>query len=376
MKTWRAFLLLLLLLPITAAAQNLLSQYSQAMRDARSGDAVKARQAFDKLRDLAENHPDDKLADDALYQAGEVAERYLGEYNLAQQMYEQVIERFPDSRNAMRAKGALRRLARGRETGDRPYFLYTQVLRQYAQIGSEEALKRMKDLYRQYPDFRLADRVGYWIAEEYTRLDSNEEALPYYRDVIKRFPDERYGFLAQVGLGNAFIELRQFRQAADAFQALATMKGYNEAKKISDYYVGITYQFMALWVLFWLTLAVVAGWVIRVAAFTPWRNLQPRILLRIWPELLALLVPMSGGVAYVWDRSLDMRESLLWLMVGATLMLLGNTAHIYARQPGTIHAQRFSAFSALVGLALTYAIFYLTDLLNVLLDSLKATFNI
>ena len=376
MKTWRAFLLLLLLLPMTAAAQSLLSQYSQAMRDARSGDATKARQAFDKLRSLAENHPDDKLADDALFQAGEVAERYLGEYNLAQEMYEQVIERFPDSRNAMRAKGALRRLARGRETGDKPYFLYTQVLRQYAQIGSDEALKRMKDLYKQYPDFRLADRVGYWIAEEYARLDVNEEALPYYRDVVKRFPDGRYGFLAQVGLGNAFIELRQFQRAADAFRALATMKGYKDAKKISDYYVGITYQFMALWITFWLTLFLVAWWIIRVAAYTPWRDFQARTLLRGWPELLALLAPLAGGVIYVWDRSLDMRESLLWLMVGATLMLLGNTAHIYSRQPGTINAKRFSAFSALVGLALTYAIFYLTDLLNVLLDSLKATFNI
>lgn len=376
MNTWRRLLLLLVLLPALAAAQSLLSQYSQAMRDARSGDVVKARRAFEKLRDLAENHPNDKLADDALYQAGEIAERYLGEYDLAQEMYEQVIERFPRSRNALRAKGALRRLARGRETGDKPYFLYTQVLRQYSRIGSEEALRRMKELYQQYPDFRLADRVGYWIAEELARLDVNEQAIPYYKEVIKRWSDGRYGFLAQVGLGNAYIELRQFGAAAETFKKLAAMKGYSEAQKISDYYVGVTYEFMALWIVFWLAIALVAAWIVRVAAFTPWREFRPRLLLRTWPELLALLVPIAGGVFYVWERSLYLRQSLLWLMFGGALMLLGNTAHIYLRRPGTINAKRFSAFSAAVGLALTYVIFYMTDLINILRDSLKSTFNI
>lgn len=366
----------MLLLPGLLWAKSLLTIYSRAMRDARSDDPAKVQAAFKTLVDLAEKHPDDNLADDALFQAGEVAERYLSDYDVAEELYRQVIETYPRTKSAMRAKGALRRLGTGRQTGDKAYQLYSQTLRQYSKIGSDEALKRMKRLYEEFPQFNLADRVGYWIAEELARLDNNEAALKYYETVVERWPDTRYGFLAQIGVGNSLIELRKFRRASISFRKLAGMKGFKDAARVSKYYVRITYEFTALWVFFWFTAFVLAWWIVRIAFYTPWYEFQPRHLLQCWPEVLALLVPLGAGSIYVWDRSLIMRWSVFWLMAGGILLLIGNLLHIRLRPGGSIHKVRHALFSGLIGFSLTYFVFYLTDLINILRDSLKMTFNI
>ena len=366
----------ILLLPLSLMAQDLLSIYSEAMQDARSADLEKVQEGYQTLRDLAEKHPADQIADDALYQAGEVAERYLGQYDTAREIYRLVIERYPKSKYAARAAKGLERLAQAAEIGDQPYKIFAQIKQEYLRLGSEEALRRMKELAQNYPDFKLMHEVNYWIAQEYSRRRQYQPAIEYYEKLLARPGDERMILRALLGIGQTYIEMRKFTRAVETYKKIPKLAHDPDAAKISHYNVQVARNFLLLWGVFWAMLIVLWLWIAGLAYFPQWERFRFNMLWRAWPEIVALAVPFSVALFYAWNKSLVVRRGLLFLLAGSLIVAVANALYIQLQPAGKIKVARFMPWSFVVAVAAIYVTLYLSDLINILRDMLKMSFQL
>ncbi len=361
-------IIVVLVLAAPAFAESLLKQYSDAVKLSRQG---QSEQAVSFLKSLYRDHPEDKLADDILFQIGRIYEKRLGAYGESIEYYRKLIEEFPRSKHARRAEKAIERLQKGRQQGDEVFQEYNDILLNYREIGGEQALERMEKLIEYKPDFVYAEKVYLFIAQERLRGRNFAGVVAAYEQMLKRFPSGRNKVIALGGMGEALIEARDFSGAKKAYRRLMDNGEKNEsAMGAGREGIKRVNTFLVLRYLFFFSIALIIAFLIFMAAVIPWKKINKKMVFGIWPEVSVLTLGLFGILIALRDRGDIFTTSIFWLWPSAIIVALCNNLYIQSRT--------MSKYSALVGvgavicvsLAAAYAIYYSTDLANLLWDAL------
>lgn len=165
-----------LLLATLAVAQPAPTQsaFDRAIELAQQG---QPREAAAALVQLADDHPDDAFADDALSEAALLYEQSLGQPERAVQLLARLIEAYPQSRLVRRAEGRLARLRLGLASGEAPFRDYQAAMAELPRLPAHRQLESLRALLVKYPDFSLRDELTMQVAAAAARAGQFELAM-------------------------------------------------------------------------------------------------------------------------------------------------------------------------------------------------------
>jgi TolA-binding protein len=346
-------------------AGDLFKEAAEHARAGRPGGAVAVWQS------LVELYPDDTLAPHALLKIGEINEKTIGDYDAAAIAYQQVIDQYPGTGAVRRARARLERLGPSRQSGDAPLRRYNHVLQNYPRLGSEAAIAEMTAIAEEFPGFVKRQQVLFWIGEEYVRGDNFEQAVALYRAVQKQYPGNHLSYLAAVRIGDAYLEGREFELATKAFHDVAALADTNpQATRVAETNLALIHDFLVLRGFFWLALLVCTGGFILWIFGTRWGRVTERDLWRGLVDVAILAPAPIVALVYLAQRSSVYSRSILTASIAvataAVLHRLFVTTHEFSARAHIVAAVVLSV----VALSIPYAVYYHTDLINLLYHSI------
>jgi len=353
----------------TALAGDAVSEFNKASKIARQGDP---KTAIDILLKLVSEQPDSNIADDALYKAAELAEKEIGDFDLSINIYQRLTKEYPTSRNSMRAERALERLKQERLSGDEALQVYSRIVRNYSKIGLEKTMAEMRQFIKKYPDFVYNDQVKLWIADELRSKRKYQEAYDYYQSILPQNAKSDLAFHILRGMGDMAVELRKFKLAREHFLALAQFEGrIGYAKNISSMLVNQADKFILLQWIFYACLAIVIVWTLFLIIGISWKNVK-FTLIRSWRIEAALIsIPFLGTIIYLWNRAFIYRKSFGLLLVFQLLLSFFHTSFIETNKLSRKKKIIVFIMAIITATATTYAVFYWTDLINLIIDTIR-----
>jgi len=179
--------------------------------------------AIQKYRWIVERFPDSDEAIEAQYRIGNIYQWNLFDLGKAVQEYQKVVDR---DRNANYVAESLVRIGEC-----------------YRALGKvREALSYYQKVIEDYPDTLSAGWALYHMGEHYQETGELEEAISTYNGVIKKFKDERLVGSVRCKLGEAYICRREFDKAASELKNLLSSPQISEdVERYARYNLGICY---------------------------------------------------------------------------------------------------------------------------------------
>jgi TolA-binding protein len=184
------------------------------------------------LESLGHARPTDSFAADALYEAAVVAEERLADPARAQKLYAEVAAKYPSSRLSRRARTRAEFLAQSLSTGEEPLRQYDAILAAAASRPKAESIAKMSELLRAHPDFALADRATFWLAQRLSELHRDDEATARLRELEQRFPSSEWADRAKkaradilVAHGHPFVARAIYAELAQSENAITRSSG-------------------------------------------------------------------------------------------------------------------------------------------------------
>jgi tetratricopeptide (TPR) repeat protein len=173
------------------------------------------------LEALAQAHPDDPFADDALFEAAVLAEERLADPARAAKLFTQVAEKYPSSRLARRARARADFLGSSLKSGAGPLVEYQEIVNGAARRPVDESIARMEKLLVANPDFALADRALYWLGGALADQKRSADALARYQELERRFPSSEWAVRAKKSRGELLLRAGKLADARRLFEELA-----------------------------------------------------------------------------------------------------------------------------------------------------------
>ena len=141
------------------------------------------------LKLYLQNYPDSPFASNAEYL---IADSYfnLGDFELAAKLYQQVIEKYPQSEELYLSKRRLEKIGslKEKKSGSSLTEIYKKALDKYYAKNFDAAIEEFSDFLTLYPKSDLAPNCQYWLAESFYSLDKKSQALSEFEKVVKFYP--------------------------------------------------------------------------------------------------------------------------------------------------------------------------------------------
>ena len=172
--------------------------------------------------------------------------------------------------------------------------------------------------------------------------------------------------------GQVHIETRDFNSAIEVFGRLAAFESTHPgAKRASEQLIGIATRFKRLRMLFFLSLAISMGAFAFWLGNTRWKQVGKKQIVGGLVDIAVLSPVILGSLIYVMNKPRIYWFSLMLLWVVSAAAAFCNHLYISTNKFGT--AARFLLTFALIFVAgaFVYAVYYQTDLINLLYDSLQ-----
>ena len=378
MKVFTTFVIFCVFLALTCgfavADEKPTVTYTKALKLAREDKPEEAIALLEKLIKSLEESGEtsgSSLIDDALMQIGSIAQYKMGQYEKAQKAYEELVKRFPNSRNARRASKRLEQLQRDRVSGDEPLRIYETILHEFPRLGEKKALEMALDLYKRYPDFIRRSQLLIWIGDAYERASEFDTALKYYGEIVTSDPKSQWAYFATEKIGNTYLEKRQFDNAIDAYRKLAEFEPTHPGAALSaEQMIRLAKRFKIFRTIFTVSQIIVAAALLFWIIGTKWKKVGRKNLKGAAIDI-ALLSPMFI-ISIVWtlDNPLIYVKtfSLLWLTISIAAFCnhLYITTNEFSKRTKVVLAFGLS----IVAVAAVYWACYQTDLLNLIFDSM------
>ena len=359
---------------VAARAESPTAQeYFAIVRAARQGDPADAVRKFQAFADA---HPADPLADDAWLEIARLREEKFADYAGALEAYRRVVASYPDSKSARRARFRIEKLEADRRGGDEPLRRYREVLGAYGKAGADASVAAMRGLVRDFPGFGKRDEALLWIADQEFRLRRLGDAEADYRRVLAEYPGTKTAFSATRGLGDVFVERRDFAEARRWYSAMASYGNvFSVAAHESAGRVAEVREFENLRRAYWAALAVLAAGLLYLVAGTRWKEARKTLTWRSFAE-----VPIYLALAAVPAVLLTLHEGELGgvagvLAGGTAVVLTLNRAFLAGRTMSPAAKLTHGFVMALLICGLIYSVFYAGDLVNITWDTLRADFT-
>jgi len=291
-----------------------------ALRQAQGG---RVEQAVASLLQLAGQHPQDSYADDALGQAARLCEEELYRPARALELYRRLLEEYPRSRLARRARTRVEWLSAHLDQGEQVLGEYLRITRSAAKVGLEQAVAAMRKLLDAHPEFSLRAEGRYWIAGLLARTGQDREAERLYQQIAATSEDKQQAARALIDLANLRLAAGNLDGAEDAYRRLgelgprwrqAAAGGMQQLAHAATrgripLVAGVVYALVLLWTWLAFLLGLRRGGPVRARLFLP-------------PvEALVYLVVMAGLIAWAASGTRMTARALGW-MAGLHLPLL------------------------------------------------------
>jgi tetratricopeptide (TPR) repeat protein len=107
--------------------------------------------------------------------------------------------------------------------------------------GPLEAIALYKKLLAEYPSYKDSDQVLYQMARAYDELGRTDEAMETMERAIKANPNSEHFDEVQFRRGEYFFTRRKFRDAENAYSAIANMGAHSSYYELALYKLGWTF---------------------------------------------------------------------------------------------------------------------------------------
>jgi TolA-binding protein len=326
------------------------------------------RDAADALEKLGHDAPADSFAADALYEAAVVREERLADPARAATLYEEVATRYPQSRLARRARTRADFLRASLTTGEAPLREYESIMNGVGERDKRPSIARMEQLLAEHPDFALADRALFWLANSYAQRRDDKHALALYERLESQFPTSEWAERARkahgdllLAHGHPFAARALYRQLAESPDPLARSAAREGLADARSYLARAIVSIVAA-----LFLLGFVGLNLRAARKT----------LRIPPFEAFYYIPVAGVfvvAAATENRMIGWATSAI-AVGGALIVWLSASASSarLARGPMSMRERLWrAALCALAVLALTWLAIALTGLADIVVETFR-----
>ncbi|MBI4508384.1 MAG: tetratricopeptide repeat protein [Deltaproteobacteria bacterium] len=199
----------------------------------RLSEAVKA------LVDLATRAPGDPLADDALAEAARILEEKLLDPRQAALHYERIVNDYPSSRLALRAKRRAEALRNAMGPGGRDAAVvaeFQEILIGFSSRPVAESIARMERLLGEHPGFAEAPRGLYWLGHRYREAGRHDDAAVQFRRVEAAQPRSEWALLARKARGDMLVDQGDLDGAERVYLSISELAdpGSVETAKVVD----------------------------------------------------------------------------------------------------------------------------------------------
>ena len=306
--------------PARAAADPVVDRTTEAHRLVREG---RFEEALARWQAVADEHPEHPSAPGALYDAARLLDRTLRRYGDAIALYRRLGERYPTHRLTPRALGRAEDLETGIAAGPEPFRIYEETIDAYREIGPDEAIRRMRAILVDHPEFPHRRRVRTWLAHEYRRQERWAEAEEIYRSIAEAEPTSEDGLASVAALGRIRVEQGRYEEAVAIFERLFDTheeRWFFAARE----HVRTTEELLFRRRVFQASLVASAVLVLLGLMRVPWRAIRWREVVDVRLELLLYAPPMVWLVMISSGTKDEITNALIGIALGLAPLLVLN----------------------------------------------------
>jgi tetratricopeptide (TPR) repeat protein len=355
------------------AARASQERFDRATELMHAGDNGAAAEA---LVVIADDTPDDPLADDALFEAARLFEERLGDPARALALYERLLDRYGDSRSALaagRRAEALRRDIGDDGGGAEAVAAFNEIRHRYPERSPAESIAMMEQLLADHPDWPGAVRGVMWLARVHQREGDLARAAARYGEVAERWPDSPETFEALRGAGDVAIARGRLDDAEAYFTALQTGGDPTlERAKHEAFVVLRKERRRARW--YWMSfVAIAAALVVLIGSLRhaagSWRaagaalRSPPTEAIYFAPVAIVMIIAAATG-----HQSIAPATAIV-LAGGLAVTWLSGAGLARAREPWRVAAHALSAAAAVV--AIVYIALHRTRLIDLIAETIR-----
>ncbi|MDP8223022.1 MAG: tetratricopeptide repeat protein [Candidatus Lernaella stagnicola] len=370
MKTFVLTLALCVLtVGLCVAAEKPTQLYQEALRLQREG---KPAEATEMLWRIVNEHGEDSLVPYALLQIGKISETDLGDYDTAVSIYQRIVAESSAAGALRRAKARLRTLEHERRSGDVPLRAYHQVLRDYQRLGSDEALRRMKDLVAKHADFGELDKALLWIGDEHLRRDDFAAATEWFGILRDKFPQSRSALLATFRIATAWLEAGELDAAEAEFRRLAEFTAIEpRAPQLVEAHLAMVHRFRQWRALYQLSLLIAVGMLVVWLVGTRWPAVTAKHVMGGLVDAAPVALVAAAGSVWLASINAPQWKEVAW--AGAALAVGAGLNHLFVATRGLSRRGKaiWLALMFITALSFVYAVYYQTDMINQMYHSIE-----
>ncbi|MEK6750410.1 MAG: tol-pal system protein YbgF [Pseudomonadota bacterium] len=111
---------------------------------------------------------------------------------------------------------------------------YQQALEAIRDGKNEDAVARFQEYLKRYPSGQLRDNAYYWLGEAYLALQKPKQALEPLNSLIAQFPKSEKSADAQLKIGYAHYDLKEWTKAKGALDAVRKKYPDSAAARLAD----------------------------------------------------------------------------------------------------------------------------------------------
>ncbi len=151
----------------------------------------------------------------------------LGEFDTASKLFQEVIEKYPQSEEKYLAQRRLDRIATLQKKKEKNSLqdIYSRALNEHNQKRYSSAIREFSDFLTLYPTNKFAPNCQYWLAESYYSLDKKDIALREFKKVIKNYPDSDKAKDAQIKI-DMILNTKKSVRKSDEFTEYKNVRKY------------------------------------------------------------------------------------------------------------------------------------------------------
>ncbi len=153
----------------------------------------------------------------------------LGDFDSAVKLFQQVVEKYPQSEDKYLAQRRLERIATLQEKKESNSLqdIYNRALNEYNQKNYNSAISEFSDFLALYPTSKFAPNCQYWLAESYYSKDNKAAALQEFKKVVKNYPNSDKAKDAQIKIDMILNAKKSFNRSDE----------FTEYKNVRKYYL-------------------------------------------------------------------------------------------------------------------------------------------
>lgn len=181
------------------------------------------REAAAEMVAIADEHPESRLAADALFAAAQLYEEKLASPTRALELYDRLARDYPDSRTALassRRAAILRRDLGPGGGGATPLARFTEIGQGHTKRPESESIAMMEELVEQNPKWVGLPRALLWLGRAYEQTGQLDKAKQRFLEAARAAPGTEHEFDGYRGAGRVAVAQGNFEEAERLYRAM------------------------------------------------------------------------------------------------------------------------------------------------------------